>query len=135
MITFDAAEREICTAKRQTTATPLQALVLLNDPQYLEAAKAAAEQTLLTSGQNLEQRLITLFRKMTSRKPETNELKLLQTTYNEQLAEFQSNPESARQLLSVGDLPPNEQLEPASQAAMMIVVQLLLNYDETSVKH
>lgn len=135
MVTFDAAEREICTAKRQTTATPLQALILLNDPQYLEAAKAIAEQTLITENQNLDQQLTTLFRKMTSRYPDDNELNILKQLHEEQLKHFQQNPEDAKQLLTVGDLPPNDQLEPPTHAAMMVVAQLLLNYDEVSVKH
>ena len=69
MVTLDAAERNICVARRQETATPMQALVLLNDPQFVEAARLLAERMIREGGEDLEGRITYAFRLLTGRRP------------------------------------------------------------------
>ncbi|QDU79784.1 Planctomycete cytochrome C [Polystyrenella longa] len=134
MITLDAAKRDVCSVKRQTTATPLQALVLLNDVQYVEAARAIAVKTIKKRPDNRADQLTYLFRSLTGRFPEEREIALLQQVYEEQLIEFTSQPERISQLLEQGDEPIDADVPQSEQAAMMVVAQLLLNYDEVVMR-
>ena len=90
MLTFDATTREVCAVKRQTTATPLQALVLLNDPQYVEAARGLARRALHEGGSTLADRVVFLFRTTTGRRPGPREIKTLESLYREQYDEFRA---------------------------------------------
>ena len=92
MLTFDATTREVCAVKRQTTATPLQALVLLNDPQYVEAARALAQRSLHEGGTSLGLAITFVFRTLTGRRPSPRELATLESLYREQYDEFRSRP-------------------------------------------
>jgi hypothetical protein len=132
MMTLDAAKRDVCQVKRQTTATPLQALVLLNDPQYVEAARALAERVLRElPDQNSEQRLSSMFRRLTSRQPDAEQLRLLERLLAEQQEYFRQNPDNAGQFLAVGDHRPEDGLDATELAAWAVVAEALLNYDET----
>ena len=135
MLTFDATTREVCAVKRQTTATPLQALVLLNDPQYVEAARGLAGKALIAGGPGLADRLTFLFRTTTGRRPGPREVETLSAVYREQLDEFRSGRSDAAKLLAVGDAPRDPALEPSEYAAMTVLAQALLNYEETVTKH
>ncbi len=77
MMIFDAAKRDVCIARRQTTATPLQALVLWNDPQYVEAARGLAQRTMQQVKSGLDDQLAAMFRRATSRRPDSDELDIL----------------------------------------------------------
>ena len=134
MITLDAAKRDVCAVNRQTTSTPLQALVLLNDVQYIAAAKELASRAIHHDSSNLDAQLVYLFRTLTSRHPAANELDLLRKTYQEQKSEFTQHPDRTKKLLALGDNPADPRIDPIEQAAMTIVVQLLLNYDEVVTK-
>ncbi len=123
--TFDAPNREVCTVRRDPTNTPLQALVLLNDPTFVEAARALAQRTLLADGD-----LANAFRRVTSRAPEDEELVLLSEYLAVELERFRGDPESASALLAVGESMPDERLDPAELAAWTEVCSLLLNLDE-----
>jgi hypothetical protein len=90
MLTFDATTREVCTVKRQTTATPLQALVLMNDPQFVEAARALAQRILADAGGTLADEVTIVFRTLTGRQPTRRELATLEALYHEQYEEFRS---------------------------------------------
>lgn len=133
MISFDATSREVCTARRERTATPLQALVLMNDPQFVEAARVLAEK-LVRDEPDLTSRLNTAFRLMTSRAARAPELALLLHLHQEQLDRFAHTPDDARALLSVGESPRVEQLDVADHAATAVVINLLMNYDECVTK-
>ncbi|MEZ6048245.1 MAG: DUF1553 domain-containing protein [Planctomycetaceae bacterium] len=133
MITLDAAKRDVCTVKRQSTATPLQALVLLNDVQYVEAARGLAVKIIKQTPNDLDQQLVTLFRSLTSRQPAEEELQLLKQVHQEQLAEFKDHSEEVEELLGQGDLAVDSDIDKLDQAAMTIVAQLLLNYDEVVI--
>jgi hypothetical protein len=134
MTTFDAVSREVCVARRERTATPLQALVLLNDPQFVEAARVLAEKLFQQAGSTVESRLVTAFRLLTSREPSPAERAILQKLYQEQHARFAAAPQEAKSLLSVGEAPRDEKLDAAELAATAIVVRLLFNFDECVTK-
>lgn len=134
MLTFDATGREVCTAKRERTATPLQALVMLNDPQYIEASRVLAEKVLKQPDQSLDLRIQSVFRLLTSRLPSTRELEILTQLYVEQKRHFESAPDDAKTFLAIGDSPRDEQLNLAEHAAMTIVVKTVMNFDECVTK-
>ncbi len=135
MLTFDATTREVCAVKRQATATPLQALVLLNDPQYVEAARALAARAFREGGSTLDDRVTFLFRATTGRRPRAREVTTLETLHRDQLDEFRSGRSDATKLLAVGDAPRDPTIDPAEHAAMTVLAQALLNYDEAVIKH
>jgi hypothetical protein len=130
MITLDAAEREVCVVAREATSTPLQALVLLNDPQYVEAARALAEH-VMRAEPDTQARLTRLFRLLTSRHPADAELRVLRSLLDQQQAAFAAEPEAAAQFLEFGDHRPDPAWNPSELAALTVVAQALLNYDET----
>ena len=134
MLTFDATSREVCAVKRLPTATPLQALVLLNDPQYVEAARVLASRALREGGSSLADRLIFIVRSLTGRHPSDRELRVLEALYREQYDEFQSGRADAQKLLAVGDAPRDAGAEPAPAAALTVVVQAVMNHDEAVIK-
>ncbi|AMV39090.1 DUF1553 domain-containing protein [Planctomyces sp. SH-PL62] len=134
MLTLDAANREVCSVRRLPTATPLQALVLLNDPQFVEAARALAERAFHEAGPTPHDRVVFLFRVLTGRRPDADESTLLQTLYREQYEEFSSGRADAHKLLAVGDAPRDPALDPVEYASLTVVAQALFNYDETVTK-
>src|SRR5262249_24814927 len=135
MLTFDATTREVCAVKRQTTATPLQSLVLLNDPQFVEAARGLARCAITEGGPCLADRIVFLFRATTGRRPVPREIRTLEALYREQYDEFRSGRSDAAKLLSVGDAPRDPSLDPSEYAATTVLAQALLNYDETTTRH
>ena len=132
--TFDAPEREFCTTRRSRTNTPLQALALLNGPQFVEAARRLAERMLSEGGQTLNERITYGFRLVTARVPVQSELTLLRSSYTENLKLFETNQSTAHKLLKVGDSPYNTRLNISKLAAMTSVARLLLNLNETVTK-
>ncbi len=134
MVTLDAAKREVCVVKRATTSTPLQALVLLNDPQYVEAARGLAQRALVECGPQVADRLAWTFRMLTSRPPADAELRVLQQLWDEQRQEFAARPEAALQFLAVGDHRRDEKLDAADLAALTVVAEAIMNFDETVTK-
>ena len=132
--TFDAPEREVCTSRRSRTNTPLQALVLMNDPTYLEAARKLAERAMTEGGESPDSRLTFAFRLALSRKPSPAESAVLVKTYQHQLAKYQQAPAAAKALLSHGDSPRNEFLNEPDLAAWTAVMSLILNLDEAITK-
>jgi hypothetical protein len=102
MLTFDAMSREVCTAKRETTATPLQSLVLLNDPQFVEAARVLGEKLLKEFPRNEAARNREAFRRLTGREPDKTEAQILAQLFAEQREEFKFDAEGAKKLLSTG---------------------------------
>ncbi|MHB1560386.1 MAG: DUF1553 domain-containing protein [Isosphaeraceae bacterium] len=135
MLTFDATTREVCAVKRQATATPLQALVLLNDPQYVEAARALAARAFREGGSTLDDRVTFLFRVTTGRRPRVREVATLEALHRDQLDEFRSGRSDAAMILAVGDAPHDPAIDPSEHVAMTVLAQALLNYDEVVNKH
>lgn len=117
LLTFDAPSRENCTVRRARTNTPLQALVLLNERQFVEAARLFAQRALTEAGTTPEERARFLFRWATARTPTDRELAVVLGVYFAELAEFQQDAESAVKLLTYGETPRNEKFDPAELAA------------------
>ncbi|MFN0053471.1 MAG: PSD1 and planctomycete cytochrome C domain-containing protein [Planctomycetales bacterium] len=134
LLTFDAPSRETCTVRRARTNTPLQALVLMNDTQYVEAARKLAERMVTQGGDTVESRAAMGFRWALARSPTPDELAVLIRVYQSELAEFQADKEAAVKLLSYGEAKRNEALDPVDQAAWTLVANLILNLDEMVTK-
>ncbi len=132
--TFDAPDREKCTARRAPTNTPLQALVLLNDPTFVEASRALAQRTLREGGDEANERLAYAFRLATARKPTRKERGVLRSLLDERLAGFRRDRPSALKLLEVGESPRDRTLDPSELAAWTTVASVILNLDETITK-
>ena len=130
MMTFDAISREVCTAKRDVTATPLQALVLLNDPQFVEAARVLAERMLRRFPASEDDRTREAFRALTGRRPDETEARILARLFTEQKNLFAKNLDEATRFLGVGDSAFDETLPRAELAAMTTVVNAIMNLEE-----
>jgi len=130
MITFDSAERNVCTVRRQSTSTPLQALTLLNDTQIVEAARLVAERMLKQGGSSLAEQVAWAFRLVTGRKPTPQENTLLEKLFSEQRELFSGDAEAAQKLLSVGETKNDPSLRQADLAAGTVLAEALLNHDE-----
>ena len=133
MATFDAPDRETCAVRRARTNTPLQALVLMNDVQFVEAARKFAERVILGGGSS-EEKIKFAFRSVLSRNPNDNEIKSMLSLVAAYRQEFAANAESAMKLLSSGDSPRNEKIEAGELAAWTMVTHLILNLSETVTK-
>jgi len=133
--TFDAPDREKCTARRTITNTPLQALVLMNDPTYLEAARVLAQRDLHEAGASEGDRLRYVFRLVDDREPSTKEFEILSKLYQKERDHYLSDKKAAEKLISVGESKPDPKLEPAELAAWMLVSSTILNMDESVTKN
>lgn len=134
MATFDATTREVCTVRRERTSTPLQALALMNGPQYVEAARVFAEHLMEKYPADTEARIVEGFRQCTSRAPLEQEVKILQLLYDEQLAHFARHPQEAGKLMQIGDRKTNPKLAEEDLAATAVLCEAMLNFDECVTK-
>ena len=134
MMVFDAPDRETCTVRRARTNTPLQALVLWNDPTFVEAARKMAERVMIQGGPSLHDRLAFAFRLATARPPSSQETAVLTKVFEKELQKYQNDPSAARKLLAVGESSRNEELDTARLAAWTVVSSTILNLDETVTK-
>lgn len=135
LLAFDAPSREECTVNRPRSNTPQQALVLLNDPTYVEAAKALAVRTVKDGGGETGKRLDFAFREVLTRSPRENELKVLLPLYEKHLQQYKSDPASADKLLAVGESKPPADLDKAELAAWTSIARVLLNLHETITRN
>jgi len=131
MLIFDAPTREICTVKRPRTNTPLQALVTMNDPQFVEAARFLAERMMKETSKKPEAIASHGFELVTLRKPSPKELGALVQVYNKSLKTYKEDNAAAESLLKVGEAPADKELAKDQHAAWTLVANLLLNLDET----
>jgi hypothetical protein len=134
LATFDAPDREKCTARRAQTNTPLQALVLMNDPTYVEAARAMAQRAMMEGGKAASDRLAYAFRLATARKPSPEEVRVLRDLLAKQLVYYRNDKKAALELLSVGESKWDARLDSAELAAWATVASAILNLDETITK-
>jgi len=134
MATFDAPDRTKCSVRRNVTNTPLQALVLLNDPTYVEASRVLAQRTILEAGTDPLKRIDFAFRLATERHPQFKERQVLFEIAQAELAHYQQDSESALKVLGVGDLKNKSKIDPAELAAWTTVTRVILNLDETVTK-
>ena len=133
-ISFDAAERLFCTVSRQRTSTPLQALVLLNDPQFVEAARALAAHMIHDAGADVGARITVGFRALTGRAPEAEERAALAALYRDELARFQRQRGEAAKVLAVGASKPPAGVDVAELAAATVVASTVMNMDDAVMK-
>ncbi len=131
LLTFNATGREYCIVRRESTMTPLQALVLLNDPQYIEAARVLATEALAADGEGW---ITTVFRRLTSRTPDGEELRILSAAFDEQRSYFAGDPEGAKAYLAIGEKPMPEGADPVQLAAATALAQAIMNHEEFQVK-
>ena len=135
MTVFDAPDREFCIVRRSSTNTPLQALTLLNDPIFVEAARKLAERSFREGGTTTESRLEFAFRIATGRAPGEEERRVLRKTLDEMLATYRSDETGARSLVGVGASRFPMQSIPVSElAAYTAVANMILNMDEVITK-
>ena len=133
-ISFDAAERLFCTVSRQRTSTPLQALVLLNDPQFVEAARALAARMIREAGGDVGGRIALGFRALTGRVPTSEERAALESLYRDELARFRRERGAAATLLAVGASKPAPGIDAAELAAATVVASTVMNLDDAVTK-
>jgi hypothetical protein len=133
-ISFDAAERLVCTVTRQRTSTPLQALVLLNDPQFVEASRALGARMLTEGGPSVDARITLAYRALAGRPPADDERAAITALYRDELAAFRRDRASALKLLKVGEWKAPPALDAAELAAATVVASTVMNVDEALMK-
>ncbi len=131
MVTFDAPTREFCAARRLPTNTPLQALVLWNDPQFVEAARGTAAAVLLAGG---DDPLVSLYRRCTGSPPTDSIAGTLQSAVDHWIERYRASPEDAAALIAVGDSEPPANIDPAELAAWTMLASAVLSSDAAIVK-
>ena len=131
---FDADTREACVLKRGRTNTPLQALTLLNDVTFVEAARVLATQVLREGHSNEEQQIDELFRRAVGRPAEDAERELLAGSLAAHRTHYRDHPESATELISTGEYPVDTRLDPADLAALTAIAGVVMNLDEVLTK-
>ena len=134
MTVFDAPDREFCTVQRSTTNTPLQALTLMNDPTFVEAARNLAERVLRESSPERPQRISLLFKLATGRPPAPAELSVLSESFEQLRESFVGAEAEANALLEVGASAPDAGIDPGELAAYAALANLILNLDEVITK-
>ncbi len=134
MTLFDMPSRELCVVRRSRTNTPLQALTLLNEVTYVEAARGLAQLIIRSGGKTPAERIAYAFQRATGRQPTAKEAAILSGGLERQLVRFRGDAAAAKQLLSVGDLKTEPNLDPAELAAYTLTANVILNLDETITK-
>ena len=135
LLAFDAPSREECTVERSRSNTPIQALVLLNDPTYVEAARALAMRVMHSGGGNEQERLAFAFGQVLGRAPSVEEEAILLPLYKKHLDEYIADDEAATQLLQVGEFPRPTDVNNAELAAWTSITRVILNLHETIMRY
>ncbi|HEV2948199.1 MAG TPA: DUF1553 domain-containing protein [Gemmataceae bacterium] len=134
MATLDAPSREICQVKRARTNTPLQALELMNDVTYVEAARRLAQLMLSEGGPTAKDRIEFAFRRAVARRPTSSELQVLERGLERYRNNFHADPESAKRFIRHGESPVDDRSDPVELAAYTATAEVILNLDETMTK-
>ena len=134
MSIIDAPPRESCVVRRERTNTPLQALLLMNDPQYFEAARHLAQRAITEGGPTPRARLAWMFEVAVARPPADDELEILHAAYLDHAREFAAHPERAKQTITVGALPVPAGIKDAELATWTMLANLVMNLDEILTK-
>ena len=134
MMTLNASKRDVCRVRREVTSSPLQAFVLLNGPQFMEASRVMAAKLLEAHPDSPRSLVTEAFRSFTSRLPREKELKILLALHEEQVAHYKANPEQAKGFLAIGASPEAKGLPPHEVAATAILVNTIMNLDEAVSK-
>jgi hypothetical protein len=134
MMIFDAAKRDICVAQRGSTSTPLQALVLLNDVQFVEAARVLAERAWRAGGGDAEASVAFAFRALTGRQPNDTEVSVLVALFQSQRQAMAANPASAAALAATGEQPRDESLDAVDIAALTATCSTIMSADAATMQ-
>lgn len=134
MLTLDAAKRDVCRVKRERTASPLQAFVMLNGPQFVESARGFAERLQARYRDDSRSALRHAFRRLTSRRPGEDELGVLEEMYRDQLEYFRNDSSRVDAFMEVGESKPAASLDGARVAATAVVINMLMNFDSCVIK-
>ncbi|WP_395738532.1 DUF1553 domain-containing protein [Prosthecobacter sp.] len=134
MVAFDAPRRAVCISKRERTDSPLQALILLNGVQYVEAARVLGEKLHLETKGDVPKMIELGFLRCLSRKPDAKEVSICTQLYQEQLAHFKATPKEAEELLKTGNAKRDANIPLPEAAAAAVLAQALLNHDACVVK-
>ncbi len=134
LLAFDAPRRAVCLSRRDRTDSPLQALILLNGVQYVEAARVLGEKLHLETGGKISSMIELGFMRCLSRQPDAREIQITTQLYREQLAHFKAKPDEAKALLAVGAAKRDSKLPLPEAAAATVLAQVLLNHDACVVK-
>ena len=135
LLAFDAPTREECTAERPVSNSPQQALTLLNDPVFVEAARAFAERIIVEGGTSIDQRIEFAFAEALSRRPSREERKILKELLQKHEDEFQSDPDAAQAFISLGESTPSETIDVVELASWSSVSRTILNLHETLYRY
>ncbi len=127
---FGVPKRDVCTVKREITSTPIQSLILLNDPQFVEAARVLAAKLCQKHDENVEALIVESYRTLTSRHPDKEELAILTELYERQHALFRGNVSEAQKLLQVGEAPSDPSIPVPMHAAATVLVNAIMNLDD-----
>ena len=130
MSTFDAPTRESCVVRRERTNTPLQALLLMNDPQYIEAARFLAQLTFNQELESVDEDIRFMYKRVMARPPAEELMEVLRENFELNKSEFTQNLESAKKLVKIGETPADAKYEPTRLAALTMLANLLMNQDE-----
>ncbi|MGI9519506.1 MAG: DUF1553 domain-containing protein, partial [Pirellulaceae bacterium] len=135
MSLLDAPSREVCQVRRERTNTPLQALMLMNDPQYVEAARYFAQRAIDESDDDTETRIQWLFAQALARKATAKELEIFDGSVQEWTTAFTAEPEAAKKLIAIGETPATDEYDAADLATWTMAANLLMNMDEFVTKN
>lgn len=130
MSTFDAPSRESCVVRRERTNSPMQALLMMNDPQFVECARGLAQRAMTEISGSPTDRAEFILRQCVFRRPRYDEIRGLVEDYEEYLSDYRADPDAAAKLIAIGEEPADEKLSPAELAAWTMVANLVLNLDE-----
>jgi hypothetical protein len=135
MLSFDAPDRYFCLVRRQKTTTPLQSLVLMNDPQFVEAARLLGERMMKETNGDISMQITFAFRVLTGRKPQKEELKILENLYDEEFNIFKKDSKKTKDWLSTGEYPIDKNLDKPQLAACAFIASTIMNFDEFVIKY
>jgi len=134
MLAFDSPDRNYCVARRQTTSTPLQALAMLNDVQFTEAARLIGQRMFKEGGETTDARVAWMFRLVAAREPTDKERAILRQLFEEQRDLFAADVGSAKKLLAMGEAKNDASLDPIDLAAGTVLAEAILNHDEAVMR-
>ena len=129
MVVFDAPSRENCSVRRDRTNTPLQALTLMNDPQYVEAARNLAQRAFSESKESSGKSITTMYRLALGMNPPKKHREILERSYSNFHESFKKTPSNASDLISLGDSKPNSSVDPVTLASLTMVANQIMNLD------
>jgi hypothetical protein len=135
LLTFDAPTREECTVNRVNSNTPLQALVLLNDPLFVEASRVFAQNILAQGGKKLDAQVDWAFQRALNRNPQKAERKILTDLHRKTILQLKAHPQEARELLKIGEAPLPAETDPVELAAMTTIARTILNMHEVITRN